>query len=381
MSSREPRAAPTRIVARARSPPRLVAAPCLLPRLGHVSPPASCLLPRLVTPETRVGEHERAASPNLIRWRGLTTPSAIPRRSVSPCCTSGGGTACVPVSSYTLFARAPGGDAVLALGTNQALSVDVHGRSAVTIKQQCGAGAALSSMSVDIDALRAAYAASVSATTPAPATQVSSRDGTVPPLRSRTARARRLRDCAPDAVWQEEPLTCTWDGRTYPFNQVWDGDNGDKCTCIQGVAEWCARHSRPRPPSRTSPRAPPLPLALPAPPRAPCSLTSPPFPRLLSRAHACSPRVRSGGGFQRRIYFDNGAVAGVSISAVIIASVLAGCAYFQYMQKISREANEGRRRSVSGVTYQGSLAKPQRGQQEIELPRACAGVGMESSAV
>ena len=140
------------------------------------------------------------------------------------------------------------------------------------------------------------------------------------------------------------------------------------------------------------------------------SLPRTPYPPRLTAVSIGYPVTRSGGGFKRGIYFDNGAVAGVAISVVILASVIAGCAYFQYMQKVSREAVEGRRRSVSGSTYQSGISKNQRGigrplqpengtnnnplasiliwhppvrrsgQEEIELPRACGGA-LDSSAV
>jgi len=104
------------------------------------------------------------------------------------------------------------------------------------------------------------------------------------------------------------------------------------------------------------------------------------------------PRVRlpfSGGvlgsdGF----YMGTAALVVVTLSAIILFIVIVGLAYFFYMQKISRESLEGKRKNKSGQMYFGSSATGGAGAQphnfsqlrspaalafrSVTLSRACA---------
>jgi len=196
--------------------------------------------------------------------------------------------------AFALYAKpTAASSSVLAYGSDQGINVPVDGLDSVLLYQTCGS--TLATMTVHLPPLRAAYASARNSTTLAPSTQ-------------------------------NAALTCTMDGVTHSWNDVWS--SGDQsCMCVQGVSQ-------------------------------------------------------CGGGIERGIFFDNAGIVGVCLSAVIIATVLGGAAYHVHMQRKLQESELGRRKSFSGKNYYGSSA-PGVGQQEVELPisHPHANVGVERSAV
>jgi len=154
------------------------------------------------------------------------------------------------------------------------------------------------------------------------ATTLTEQTVSLDPLRTQYQTAIDSATSAP--ATQEEAPTCQYDGKNYTYSQPWVGRNGESCLCVDGVSQ-------------------------------------------------CGGVLGSDG-----FYMGTAALVVVTLSAIILFIVIVGLAYFFYMQKISREILEGKRKNKSGQMYFGSSATGDRG--EVELPGGGQQVGMDSHA-
>jgi len=185
-------------------------------------------------------------------------------------------------ADYTLYVRGGANNDVLGLSIGKTLVVATTGIETLEVNQLCGNARA--SLSVSLGPLRAAYQSAISETTVAPMTVVAA-------------------------------LSCTYNGHTYGFNDMWTGDGGVSCMCVQGVSE-------------------------------------------------------CGAGRANGVHMNGPEVAGVAISACVIFSVCVMFAYYKKMEKSAADARHVRRKSKDGVQdYYGSSAD-----QEVELPAAAGRV-------
>lgn len=191
-------------------------------------------------------------------------------------------------STYTLYAKTGGSADVLAFGVNQAITVEVRGLDQVTITQQCNGQT--SSMLVQVAPLRTAYNDAMNSNPVAPITNV-------------------------------ETSSCTMEGVTHSWNELWTASNGQSCQCLQGVASCYPNNSEP----------------------------------LLSGAESVA----------------------VAFSVILIILVLLAFAFYFYSQKKKREVIEGRRKSFGQKMYCGHTGdSAPKGQQEMEMPAYQQEVGV-----
>jgi len=187
-----------------------------------------------------------------------------------------------PTSGYVIYGKAPSGD-VIAMAKDQELSVPISGVTSVEVKQLCDG--TLKTQAVSLDPLRSAYASAMN-----------------------DARA----SATPDQ--QAVPLSCTVNGVTHAFNDIWRAEDGSSCACRQG-------------------------------------------------------NVECGSVEQHITYYSGWEVAGITVSSMVLFLVVAAVAYVYYMKENARRVVEGRRKLSAGQVYCTSgTAGSQPGQHEIELP-------------
>ena len=106
--------------------------------------------------------------------------------------------------------------------------------------------------------------------------------------------------------WQATPLSCTLNGVTHAFNDIWTTSDGVTCTCLQGAFSFCL------------PLVHYFPFIMPAVQLLQLLTTG------FIGAVQCNQAVK------RITYFDNWEVLGITLSVLVLFGIAVAVAYIHY---------------------------------------------------